>query len=51
MGDHDGFDSDTDEVDERRHLKAYWRADEGKGNTVHDVSDQEMHLISKDQGL
>lgn len=39
MGDHEGFDSDTDEVDERRHLKAYWRADEGKGNTVQDVSD------------
>ena len=28
---HDSFDSQIDEVDEERYLKAYWRAEEGQG--------------------
>lgn len=40
----EGFDSDTEEVDERRHLRAYWRADEGRGNKVHDLFEKELHL-------
>ena len=40
----DGFDSANEEIDERKYLQAYWRADEGRGNIVHDVFDKELHL-------
>ena len=40
----ESFDSQTDEVDERRHLKAYWRAEEGQGSQIADVSDKGIHL-------
>jgi len=28
---HDSFDSQIDEIDEERYLRAYWRAEEGQG--------------------
>ena len=46
----ESFDSQTDEVDERRHLKAYWRAEEGLGSQVADVSDKGMHLSEVAEG-
>ena len=39
----------TDDVDERRHLKAYWRSEEGQGHQVADLSDKGIHLIA-DEG-
>ena len=40
----ESFKSDSDEVDERKYLRAYWRADEGRGNKINDVFDLELHL-------
>ena len=28
---HDSFDSQADEIDEERYVRAYWRAEEGQG--------------------
>lgn len=40
----ESFDSQADEIDERKHLKAYWRAEEGHGDKIADVSDKDLHL-------
>ena len=40
----ESFDSQVDEIEERRYLKAYWRADEGSGNQISDITDRQMHL-------
>ena len=44
----DSFDNETDDVDERRHLKAYWRAEEGQGHQVADLSDKGIHLSAEE---
>ena len=47
----ESFESNTDEIDERRHLKAYWRAEEGHGPQIADVSDKGINLQVKDGEL
>ena len=45
---HDSFDSQVDEIDEERFLRAYWRAEEGQGLQVANVLDKQFHLVATD---
>lgn len=48
----ESLDDQTDEVDERKYLKAYWRAEEGNGPQIADVSDKGIPLVAvKDNEL
>lgn len=39
-------DGHPDDVDEKRHLRAYWRGEEGHGCQIADISDRAMHLVA-----
>ena len=47
----DSFESQTEEIEEKRYIRAYWRAEEGHGNQIADVSDRGLHLTVKEGDL
>ena len=42
------FDSQVDDIDEEKYLKAYWRAEEGQGKQVQNILENELHLLAAD---
>ena len=47
----ESFESQTEEIEEKRYIRAYWRAEEGHGNQIADVSDRGLHLTVKEGDL
>ena len=39
------IEEDAFEIDEKRHLIAYWRCQEGKGNRIGDITENEYTLV------
>ena len=45
------IEEDAFEIDEKKYLIAYWRCQEGKGNRIGDITENEINLVPSENQI